>query len=126
MGNFGKYMSIIAGIDLVFYFFGLVGTNSFINILLSPQTMSSGTIWTVVTAFLIGSTITGVSLFGATINLQYAAKAIAMTTLILIGLDFISIFNVMRALNPVFAILLFSPIIYLYFITTMEWVTSSD
>ena len=125
MGKFGTYVVIMSGLMLLFYFTGITdqtGTTTFLNLLLDPEAFQETPIAikaiAVLTGILASAIVVGFAIAG---NVELGVM-VAFTTFLFNSLwDFIEVFNKVAVVNPVIAILIFSPLLLLFIVTMIEW-----
>lgn len=125
--KFTNYFMFMAGLTLLFYFFGLVdggATDTFINLLLNIQNLSTSVL---IAIFIGGSGLAAgvLKVAAGSAFLGFRADlvvfAVAVVPLLGFGYDFLVVFSTIAAINGVFAILVLSPLILLYVFTVLEW-----
>ena len=132
MGKLTTYVLVMSGLMLLFYFSGLLeGTvsSTLLTIILNPQSFGSteGTLYLYITAALLGVTAVGSIIVGIlTKNIELAVISPLAIWLLSLFFDFIRVFQEVFAENPVIAVLLFSPIMFLWFITIVDWWRGRD
>ena len=132
MGKTTTYILIMSGLMLLFYFSGLLdGTISsrLLNIILTPESFgnTSGTLYLEVMGVLLGIAAgTGIVIGILTKNVELAIVSPLAVWLLSLFFDFIRVFLKVFAENPVIAVLLFSPIMLLWFITIVDWWRGRD
>ena len=125
MGKFGTYVVIMSGLMLLFYFTGITdqtGTTTLLNLLLNPEGFQETPIAikaiAVLTGILASAVVVGFAVAG---NIELGVM-VAFTTFLFNSLwDFLDVFSKVAAVNPVIAVLIFSPLLFLFVITTVEW-----
>ncbi len=125
MGKFGTYVVVMSGLMLLFYFTGITeqtGTTTLLNLLLNPEGFQETPIAikaiAVLTGILASAIVVGFAIAG---NVELGVM-VAFTTFLFNSLwDFIAVFNKVAAVNPVIAILIFSPLLLLFIVTMIEW-----
>lgn len=125
MGKFTTYILIMSGLVLLFYFTGIVTdtTNAtFLNLLLSPESFKDSDLNLKVILALEGIVATGILAAGLiTRQLELAVKGVIVIYLFNLLWDFIKVFNAIKETNVVFAVLIFAPLLLLYYVTAVEW-----
>lgn len=122
--KFTNYFMLMAGITLLFYFFGLIeggATDTFINLLLNPDSLESSQKIGIFLGLSVG--VLAVA-FGAAVlgfRADLVVFAVAVAPVIGFGWDFLVVFSTIASINGVFAILVLSPLIFLYIFTVLEW-----
>ena len=125
MGKFANYVVMMSGLMLLFYFTGITdqtGTTTLLNLLLSPEEFQNTPIAikaiAVLTGILASAIVVGFAIAG---NVELGVM-VAFTTFLFNSLwDFLDVFSKVAAVNPVIAVLIFSPLLFLFIITTIEW-----
>ena len=125
MGKFGTYVIMMSGLMLLFYFTGLTnqtGTTTLLNLLLNPEEFQNTPIaikaTTVLTGILASAIVVGFAVAG---NIELGVM-VAFTTFLFNSLwDFIDVYSKVASVNPPLAILIFSPLFFLFVITIVEW-----
>ena len=125
MGKFGTYVIMISGLMLLFYFTGLTdqtGTTTLLNLLLNPEEFQNTPISIKATAVLTGILASAIVVgFAVAGNIELGVM-IAFTTFLFNSLwDFIDVYSKVASVNPPLAILIFSPLFFLFIITIVEW-----
>ena len=125
MGKLTTYVLIMSGSVLLFYFTGILGdtpNSTFLNLLMSPESLQTSGFVIQATAVLqgvvIGGLFIGALAFG---NVEALFKAAFTLYLLNLLWDFIVIFNAIRSANTILALLFFVPILFLFFMTILEW-----
>ena len=130
MGKLTTYMIIISGLLLLFHLGGLVDetpNSEILTAVLSPQNLqdtSFGLKAVVAIQFigLAGAVVLGIR--GG--NVELAASSAFAIFLLNAFWDLTVVFNVIRNVNEVMALLIFSPIMILFIITILEWWRGRD
>ena len=125
MGKFGTYVVIMSGLMLLFYFTGITeqtGTTTLLNLLLNPEGFQETPISikaiAALTGILASAIVVGFAIAG---NVELGVM-VAFTTFLFNSLwDFLNVFNKVASVNPVIAVLIFSPLLFLFVVTTVEW-----
>lgn len=125
MAKFGNYVMIMSGLILLFYFTGITeqtGTTTLLNLLLNPEEFQNTPIAikavAIFTGILASAIVVGFAIAG---NVELGVM-VAFTTFLFNSLwDFIDVFSKVAAVNPPIAILIFSPLLLLFIVTTIEW-----
>lgn len=133
MGRLINMLIMMSAILLVFFFVGLVPadslSSSLIQIILNPVAFFSSTD---ITTFLgkLGVTLGATLLGGITAYLTDKSDFIIfgffLGILIQFGADFLKIYNYVYSVNPIIATLIFSPILFIYAWTIIEWWRGTD
>ena len=125
MAKLTKFIMIMSGLVLLFYFTGLLEKTpnaTLLNILLSPSAFQDSDLYLkVITLLEIVATV-GI-VVGTVVAQRTELIVVSVFTIFLFNLflDFIAIFSIVAAVNPVIAILLFAPLMFVYFTTIIEW-----
>ncbi len=125
MGKLTKYIIIMSGLVLLFYFSGLLDQtahSTLLNLLLDPVGLQN-TSWVVkaiaaIEGIAVVGVIVGVAIAG---RLELAVLAGFVAFAFNLFWDFVEVFSVIASANLVIAILFFSPILLLYVVTILEW-----
>ena len=131
MGKLTTYIIIMSGLMILFYFAGLLPestvSNSLLTMLLDPNALSESPIG-LDSKELLAGIIAGGIIIGALMiaNVELGIMAIFVVSLSAFMWDFSSVFNRVYAENPVIAILVFSPIMFLMIITLIEFWRGRD
>lgn len=122
--KFTNYFLLMAGVNLLFYFFGLIGggaTDTLISLLLNINSLASSSKMLIFIGLPIGvlAASFGVAVLGFRADL--VVFAVAVTPLIGFGWDFLVVFNLIASINAVFAVLVLSPLMFFWVLTVLEW-----
>ncbi len=122
--KFYNYLGFMAGTSLLFYFFGLIdggATDTFINLLLSPENLSSSQ--KIGGLLGIAAGVLGVAFGSAVLGFRADIVIFApiVATLFGFGWDFLTVFLKLKDASPIFAILVLAPLILLWVVTVLEW-----
>lgn len=125
MVKFTRYVLVMSGLILLFYFGGLLQqtpSSTFLNLILNPSSFQETPLALkavlAIEGILASAIIVG---FGIGGNLELGVM-VSFSVFIFNSLwDFISVYQLVAAVNPVIAILLFSPALFLFVITMLEW-----
>ena len=125
MGKLTTYILIMGGLVILFYFTGIVtdtANATFLNLLLNVENFRTSDINSTVVLAIEAIVATGI-LIGAVFagRLELAARGTLAIFLLNLLWDFIKVFNTIRSTNAVLAILIFAPLLFLYFVTIVEW-----
>ncbi|KKM62199.1 hypothetical protein LCGC14_1524070 [marine sediment metagenome] len=136
MGKMINLIIILVFIDLLFIVTGqlsIAETNPsslILQAILDPQTILSTQFFTLFfrVAGLATILTTGAVLVGIINKAGIDIIGFASATVLLTGLagDYITIWNLLRAQNPVLATLIFAPIILMFIFILVEWVRGKD
>lgn len=124
MAKFSTYMFMISGFLLVFYFLGLNeggALSGLLNLLLNPSQLKSSEL-----VLLLGSVFTSLTIgVSAIITRAYNPDLVilaSLTPLLLeFGYELFLVFNIVKEVSTVFAVLVFSPMLLVYVFTVIEW-----
>ncbi len=138
-GKLFLFLGIVSGLMLLFYFTGLTkicdgdictnagATSELLNLLLSPEDISFKDMANKGNVVLVGiaAVVAGVGLFisGKPELALIAPFAIFLMTLVF---EVTKVLSVVYSINPVIALLLFSPIMILIVPTILEWWRGRD
>ncbi len=130
MGKFGTYILIMSGLVLLFYFTGIItdtANTTFLNLLLNPESFRDSDLNLQVILVLEGVATAGILAIAVlTRNIELAVRGIFSIFLLNLLWDFIMVFNVIKSVNMPLAILIFGPLLLLYYVTIVEWWGKSD
>jgi hypothetical protein len=130
MGKFATYLLVMTGIMLVFYFMGLVQNTpdaKLLDILLKPTDIENSQLTKNLIIMLgVVVTISAVALTKFFPNAELFIKRAFLIYLISLGWDFLSVVSVVYNINPVIAILIFGPTLFVYILTVAEWYFHQD
>ena len=125
MGKFGNYIILMSGLTLLFFFTGLLpdtANSTLLNLLLDPTSFQNSDLSfklvVAIEAILASAIVIGFAVAG---NLELGIMVSFTTFLFNTLWDAIAVYSVVAAINPVFAILVFAPLIFLWIITVLEW-----
>ena len=125
MGKFANYLILMSGLSLLFYFAGLIEltpNSTLLNLLLDPASFQNSDIS--LKAILVFEIIVGSAIivgFAAAGNIELGIMSVIIIPLINLLWDFIAVFSIVSASNPVIAVLLLSPGIFLFVVSSIEW-----
>lgn len=125
MGKLTKYLMIMSGTMILFYFMGLIDKTPntiMLNFILDPASFQDSDLYLKIIAAL--ELVAAASIIVGSLFAQRTELIITSTfTIFMFNLlwDFMSVFAVMANANIVIALLLFSPIMVVYITTIMEW-----
>ena len=125
MGKLTTYTLVMGGLVLLFYFGGMINqtaNSTLLDLLLGVESFRSSELVSVMIIAIEAIVATGV-LIGAVFagRLELAARAGVAIFLLNLLWDFVTIFSVVESVASVLSILIFGPIIFVYFITVVEW-----
>ncbi len=129
MGKLATYLFILCGVILLFGIAGLLqeGTSvssQLLDLMLNPETIKTSTFWvslsTSVGTLVISGTIISFFARGSTVLVVRGALAVLLVE---VGWNLFTIFNILAQWNGTVALLIISPLLFLYGFTVMEWVT---
>lgn len=130
MGKLTLYLLMLSGIMLLFYFGGLLQDtpNSLIlDLILKPENYGDSIFANKLLAIFTGLTaLASVAIGIALRSPELGLLAAFSVYLFNLAWDFISVFNIVRDANPVFALLIFSPLFLIYMLTVVEWWRGRD
>lgn len=131
MGKLATYMMFIGTAILLFHFMGLIENtpNSvFLNLLLNPENLETSSANTKAIATVQAITaIVGAAIIGfLTSSFELAAMVPITIFLLNIGWDILIVFNKILSVNPVLAIVIFGPMLFVYTITIVEFWRGRD
>lgn len=136
MGKLINLIAILIFIDLLFIITGQLTINDtnpsslILKAIIDPQTILSTDFFK--TFFVVAGvsvlTIGGAVLVGIINKAGIDILGFATATVLLTGLagDYITIWNILRAANPILATLIFAPIIVIFIFVLVEWVRGKD
>lgn len=130
MGKLKIYILVMSGLMLLFYFTGLIEHtphSTLLTLLLNPEGLAATTFEDEIKLAVEGVAILAVITIGIIIsNLELAV--VGGFAIYLFGLlwDFSYVVAKVYSTNPVFAMLLFSPVLLLYMVTILEWWRGRD
>jgi len=117
-----KYIIIMSGLSLLFYFAGLTQqTNPLINVLLQPQNMSSSYIILTILGVIATAVASVVIGFFSGDNTKYTSGSLIIPLLISFLWSSIDVFITIYAYLSFFAILILSPLLLMFYITMYEF-----
>ncbi len=120
MSKITKYVLIMSGVSILFYFAGLIEGNSLLNLLFNPEDMTQLAIWsTILTSVL--STATGVVIGITTRNIELAVMTAFLPVIVGFLWEFINVFKVLASFNAALALLVLAPILLLFFIDMLDY-----
>lgn len=134
------YILAMTGITLLFYFGGIaqecVGdglctsttpTSLILNMALNPQNMLDSTLYARITLLISGlGSIAAIILGFVNRNPELIGRNLIGSYLLVIGFDFLGVFQKVYQQNAVLAILIFSPLFIMYIITVVDWIGKND
>ena len=130
MGKLTTYILVMSGLMILFYFAGLLedtGSSTLLSMLLDPAGYKTSSLNTQILLVLTGIATAGIIIIGiVTHNVEWALMGTLAIWILNLLWDFVSIFNKVYSVNPVLAVLLFSPILFLFGITVVEWWRGRD
>ena len=125
MGKTGLFLVFASGMLVLFHIGGLITTNPFLNVLLNPQNFTSSDLWSLILV-IVGSVGAAILVGFVTRNPEIVAMSAFVPSFFLFMWDFVEIFNVFEGQNRALALLVFSPIILLFFFTAVEFWRGKD
>lgn len=130
MGKLTTYILIMSGLMVLFYFTGLLentGSSTLLGMLLDPAGYKTSSLNTQILLVLTGIATAGIIVIGiVTHNVELALMGTLAIWILNLLWDFVAVFNKVYSSNPVIAILLFSPILFLFGVTVVEWWRGRD
>jgi len=120
MGKVTTYVLMFTGLSLLFYYFGLIGNNALLTMILNPQNLSTSQFWT---SIVIASLSTMSAIFVGIYyrNVELASATVVVPFFFSLLWDFIQVFNRIRVENEFIAIVFFAPILFLFLMTMYEY-----
>ncbi len=125
MGKFGTYIIIMSGLILLFYVTGLLpetANSVLLNFLLDPSAFQDSNLSikaiVVMQGILASAIVVG---FAAVGNIELGVMVAFSIELFNVLWDFMAIITVVLAINPVLGLLVFSPLMFLFVVTMLEW-----
>ena len=129
MSRMTTFALIMVGISLLFYLFGIIESNPLLDILLNPQTMSTGTFW----ATLIGGLVVsiGAIVVGAiTKNVELAVMTPIAAYLVTILWNFKDVYDKLKgaegSAGHIVGLLLFAPFLFMFIIMIVDFWRGRD
>jgi len=130
MGKLTTYILVMSGLMLLFYFSGLLDStanSTILNLLLNPESIKTSELDVQVILVLEGLLVGGIVVgFAAAGNVELGVMGIFAIFMMNMLWDFLRVFSKVYSINPVMALLLFSPILLLYAVTIIEWWRGAD
>ena len=130
MGKLAIYILVMSGLMLLFYSTGLLentGSSTLLNMLLDPAGYKTSSLNTQLLLVLTGIATAGIIVIGIlTRDVELALMGSLAIWILNLLWDFIAVFNIVYSLNPIIAILLFSPVLLLYGVTVVDWWRGRD
>lgn len=132
MGRLGSLIMALVFIDLLFLITGGLNVNApssiILGVITDPSTIKTSNFWDLSILTLVGlAVIAGIysRLSGGAPSdaLKFIPIAIGISALIV---DFLYIYNELRALNEVLATLVMAPIVIMFAFAILEWVRGKD
>lgn len=120
-----RYLILMSGLVLLFYFTGLIPQTpnaTLLNLLLDPDAFQNSE-WYTKTLIALELVAAATIIVGTVVAQRTELIVVATMTIFFFNLffDFIGVFSVVASVNPVIAILLIGPIMFVYFTTVIEW-----
>lgn len=123
----GTYFIIMGGISIVFYLFGLMGTNNMVDLFLNPHNITGSTFFTNISAAILGAGLVGGIIVGAlTKNFELGLMIIPASFILNFMVNFGQVFGILWNLYPVLAVLFIAPIYIYTFIVVLDWFRGRD
>ena len=139
MGKLTNYLIIMSGILLLFHFGGLMGTasdtcnsanpnNALLCLLLSPEDLPNTEFAINKVVFALQGIGLGIIIIGAAVTGNLELALVAPVAIFMFNLlwSFLDVFNKLREINPVFAVLIFAPILIMFVVTILDWWRGRD
>lgn len=134
MGRLVLFITIMSVVMLGFYFTGLAEgtvTSNFLNLLLNVGDFEGNEFYSLLfnktNGFFFLISILGVlstRFFLANPEIVYLIPVVSYFSAI--GIDFLLVFNKVKSVAPVLAIIFFAPLFFVYFVTLLEWYRGMD
>ena len=125
MGKFANYVVMMSGLTLLFYFTGLLQntpSSTLLNFLIDPNTFQDTPLALKATTAMLGILASAIVVgFAVAGNVELGVMVAFSTFLFSTLWDFIGVFLIVNSVNPVIAILFFSPVLFLFTVTILEW-----
>lgn len=125
MTQLRKYIIIMSGLMLLFYFTGLIDrtpNSILLNLLLDPVSFESTPLALnaviALEAILASVIVVGFALAG---NIELGVMSAFAIYIFNLLWDFMAVFAVVASANIVIAVLLFSPVLFLFVVIVLEW-----
>ena len=119
MGKLSVYVLTMSGILLLFYLGGLIDANPLLQLLISPESMETSTFYA--TTLLGGLVaVTGIAIGIITKNIEIGVATTVIPAFAVLLWNIIPVFTRIKAENPVLALLLFAPLLFLFMLTVFE------
>lgn len=116
---------LIVGISLLFYLFGIIESNPLLDILIRPETMTTGAFYLT----LIGGLVVGIGaiVVGAiTKNIELSVMTPITAYLITLLWNFIQVYNQVKSQNEVLALIIFAPAMFMMIIIMVDYWRGRD
>ena len=130
MGKLAIYILVMSGLVLLFYFTGLLqdtGSSTLLTLVLDPEGFRNSDLNLKAIIVLEGLLATGIVIgFAIAGNIELGIMGVFVIYLSNLLWDFIAVFNKVYSVNPVIAILFFSPVLFLFVVTILEWWRGTD
>ena len=125
MGKLTTYILIMSGLVLLFYFAGIItdtANTTFLNLLLGPESFRDSDLNIQTILVLEGVAAAGILAIAVlTRNLELAVRGVMAIFLLNLLWDFIMVFNAVKSENLPMALLIFGPLLLLFYVTIVEW-----
>lgn len=125
MGKLTKYVIMMSGLTLLFYFTGLLNqtpNTTLLNLLLDPVSLENSTLAlkgvVAIEAIVASLIVVG---FAAAGNVELGVMSAFAIFLFNLFWDFMAVVAIVSSANLVFGILLFAPLMLLFTVTILEW-----
>ena len=131
MSKLVKIAIMVAGIDVLFYFAGLMPsdapTSTLMTLLLNPTNIANTTLASKAAAAFTGLVAVATIIVGfVTKDIRLAVSGPFAAYMLTVLLDVTSIIAVVFSMSPPIAIILFSPFLIAMYITSLEWALGQD
>ena len=127
MGRFTTFFMVIMGLEVLFYFAGLIPESPLLTILLNPQNILTAGIGVKAFSVLAGvGLVAGVVIGFVTKNFELTVMIPFAVFMVGIAFDFLEVFNSFKAEAPVIAVLIFAPFLVMLVIIILDWWRGRD
>ncbi len=130
MGKITTYIMMLSGVILLFAFAGLLSEGTLLGTLLdltNPDTLTTSPFYVAIVAagaiLAVGGVVLGFISQGRT---DLLVKGTLLTVLIAIGWTLMDIYSAIAQMDIWVARLLIAPLIIVYFLATIEWLSGHD
>jgi len=126
MGKITTYLIMISLLVIGFHYAGLITDTpiSFLlDALLNPQNLQTNSWYVQIAGILAGFGGVAAVVIGsfAPSRIEQAATLAFTSLLFVVGWDLLAIFNQIKLINPVLAVFVMSPFIFVYILSAIEW-----